>query len=70
MKAKYVASYLLATKFILNELNVDSAIIYTDNCAAIIASTLVKPLSGHHLLDTFYKAISTIKQRNPVLISK
>ena len=38
---------LLATKLIMNKTNVDSVIIYTDNRATIIASTLTKPSPGH-----------------------
>lgn len=56
---------LLATKLILNELNIDSVIIYADNRAVITASTLMKPSPGHHLLDAFHKAVGVIKQRHP-----
>ena len=56
---------LLATKLIMNETGADSAIIYTDNRAAITASTLTKPSPGHYLLDAFHNAITLIKRKHP-----
>ena len=51
----------------MNETNVNSVIIYTDNRAAIIASTLTKPSLGHYIIDTFHNTISTIKKKNPCM---
>ena len=60
-------STLLATKLTMNETDTDSAIIYTDNRAAIAASILTKPSPGHYLLDAFHNAISLIKRKHPCM---
>ena len=58
-------SMLLTTKLIMNKTNANSAIIYTDNRAAITTSTLTKPSPGHYIFNAFHNAISTIKKKNP-----
>ena len=51
---------LLATKLILDELNVDSVIIYTENHAVITATLLTKSSPGYYLIDAFHKALILI----------
>ena len=55
---------LLGTKLMEREWGIRSAIFYIDNRAAILASQLIKPAPGHHILDTIHKDIGNIMNRN------
>jgi hypothetical protein len=51
---------VLGTKLISNEWGIWSAIIYTDNQAAITATQLTKPNPGHHIFDTLHDNIEAL----------
>ena len=51
---------LLGTKLIHNEWGIRSAYIYIDNCAAITATTLMKPCPGHYIFDALHNSITAL----------
>ena len=55
---------LLGIKLMEREWGIQSAIFYIDNRAAILATQLTKPASGHHIFDTLHSYIGNIMDRN------
>jgi hypothetical protein len=55
---------VLGTKLISNKWGVQSAYLYIDNQAAITATQLTKPTSGHHIFDAFHEGINKLKKKH------
>ena len=58
------AGLLLGMKLMEREWGIRSAIFYVDNRAAILATQLTKPASGHHIFDTLHNYIGKILNEN------
>jgi ribonuclease HI len=55
---------ILAMKLISKEWGIRSAIIYTDNQAAITATQLMKPNPGHHIFDALHDNIEELRKKH------
>lgn len=53
---------VMGVKLILKKWNVRTATICVDSQASIKAMMLIKPTSGHYIIDTFHWEIQTIQQ--------
>lgn len=56
---------LLAVRPIAREWNVRTATICIDNQAAIKATKLIKPASGHYILDVFHQSLELLRGKHP-----
>jgi len=55
---------MLGTKLISNKWNIQSASIYIDNRASIMATQLTKPNPGHYIFDELHKSINTLWKKH------
>jgi len=51
---------ILGTKLISKKWGIQSAMIYTDNQAAIMATQLLKPNPGHYIFDALHDDIEAL----------
>jgi len=55
---------ILGTKLISKEWGIQSAMIHTDSQAAIMATQLVKPNSGHHIFNMLHDDIEALQKKH------
>ena len=54
----------MGAKLISNEWGIQSAILYIDNQASILAMQLMKPTTGHHIFNAFHENIESLKRHS------